>query len=97
MAYIYLSISWIIFYTFHSYGASDQLKAILQKRNFSLNRWRLIYSILSVAGLIFILLQMAIMKDEVLWPPNRVIKLVSMILVTYGLIIVRLEIGRAHV
>lgn len=97
MEYFYLSISWIIYYLFHSYGASDQLKVSLKKQNISLNLWRTGYSVISTVGLLGIFLLMATMKDEVLWPPNRVIKLISMILITYGLIVVRLSFKKSSI
>lgn len=97
MEYVHLTICWISYYLFHSYGASDQLKIFLRSVNFNLNSWRVIYSILSVAGLLAILLLMATMKDQVLWPQNRMIKLISMILITYGLIVVRLAFKKYSV
>ena len=97
MNYVYLSIGWGLFYLFHSYGASDQWKTLLKAKGIDLNYWRIAYSLLSIVGFLCILLFMAVMDDQILWPPNKTIRLVSMIAITYGLIIIRLAFKQSSV
>lgn len=89
MEYFYLSISWILYYGLHSILATDYIKKkasdILPDQNY----WRILYSVFSAIGILALLFEMAIISEDTLWTQHSIIKLVSMICITYGLIIIK--------
>lgn len=91
MEYIYLSVSWIIYYTLHSLLASDSVKRKVASLLPNENVWRVFYSIISIVGLLGLLFQMAIIPENTLWKQHSLFKLASMISMTYGLIIIKLS------
>jgi protein-S-isoprenylcysteine O-methyltransferase Ste14 len=61
MEYVLLALSWALFYTLHSFLASPKLKKILRGNIGSAFKWyRLFYTVLSIALLVGILLQSAL-------------------------------------
>lgn len=91
MEYIYLSASWIMYYAFHSILATDSIKRKVASVLPNQNIWRICYSIISTAGLLVLLFQMAIITESTLWKQHSLFKLASMISMTYGLIIIKLS------
>jgi len=89
MQYIYLSISWLLYYALHSLLASDQVKQRISRLLTNQNQWRIFYSVFSTIGLLGLLFQMAATPDKTLWQQHTIIKLISMICITYGLIIIK--------
>ncbi len=90
LQHFYLIVLWGVYYAMHSALASDLLKTFLLKKKVSLNTWRVIYSFISVIGLILIFYRMATVSDWRFWPENIPTKLTSMVLTTYGLILIRI-------
>jgi len=90
MEYTYLAISWIMYYSLHSILATDRAKTIVQSQLGNPDSWRIIYSVVSTLGLFALLFLMATISESLLWRQNTALKLVSMISITYGLIVVKL-------
>ncbi|MGB3464790.1 MAG: isoprenylcysteine carboxylmethyltransferase family protein [Cyclobacteriaceae bacterium] len=91
MVYVYLLFSWITYYVFHSLLATDKAKEIAFGLIGNRNTWRVIYSLFSTIGLIFLLFFMATIPEDTLWPQSSIVKLTSLICITYGLIIIKLS------
>ncbi|MEO1254219.1 MAG: NnrU family protein [Bacteroidota bacterium] len=91
MEYVYLSISWIFYYTMHSILATDYIKKKVSTLLPNQNLWRIVYSVFSIIGLLALLIQMASIQENTLWQESTLVKLTSLISITYGLIIIKLS------
>lgn len=91
MDYIYLTLYWTAYYALHSYLASDRVKQYAFSRLGNENSWRIIYTVISTVGILFLFFKMATIIEDPLWPENTLIKFVSFVCITYGLIIIKLS------
>ena len=89
MDYLILSLLWLIYFVIHSALASDQVKtyyARIIKRGFRF--YRIIYSVISILGLLAILVFNASITSVVLFENKGWIRYISMMLATFGVIII---------
>lgn len=87
--YGFLTLGWIIYFSFHSVLAADGVKNFFK----SLLRggfrfYRIFYSLISTVGLMGLLLLNAVIGGEFLLNPHGVVRYLSLMLATFGVIIV---------
>ncbi|MDF2156552.1 NnrU family protein [Algoriphagus sp. CAU 1675] len=71
MEYLLLTLSWVIFYGFHSFLAASKLKRILKEKLGRGYKWyRLFYSLFSFLLFLGIIVQSAIIPVELILPPS---------------------------
>lgn len=85
-AYLVLIIGWVAYYFLHSWLASAKAKKI-----FAFKYYRLLYSIFSVTGLLLMLLINGSIQSAYLLPRDGVLRYLSLMLTTFGVIVVRLS------
>jgi protein-S-isoprenylcysteine O-methyltransferase Ste14 len=84
-----LVLGWIIYFTIHSVLAADTVKGFF--RNLlqgGFRFYRLFYSLISTAGLLGLLFLNAMISGELLLNPQGLIRYLSLMLATFGVIIV---------
>jgi methanethiol S-methyltransferase len=87
--YGFLVLGWIIYFAIHSVLAADAIKNIF--RNLLQGRfrfYRIFYSLISTAGLLGLLFFNAMISGELLLNPQGLVRYLSLMLATFGVIIV---------
>lgn len=86
--YLFLALSWAIFYSLHSFLASSKLKRILEGKLGSSMKWyRLFYSGVSTILILGILYQSLLISSFRLIAPNDLLTYLGYMLATFGTII----------
>lgn len=84
-----LVLGWIIYFAIHSVLAADKVKAwfrsLLAK---GYRYYRILYSVISTVGLLGLLLLNAAIGRDWLWNPTGIVRYLSLLLATFGVIIV---------
>jgi methanethiol S-methyltransferase len=89
MSYIILSILWILYFTLHSVLAADRVKSFFQRvLRKGYRFYRIIYSLISTIGLLALLVVNASISPSILFQRNGVIRYLSLMLATVGIIII---------
>ena len=87
--YGFLVLGWIIYFAIHSVLAADAVKDffrnLLQRR---FRFYRIFYSLISTAGLLGLLFLNAMISGELLLDPQGLVRYLSLMLATFGVIIV---------
>jgi len=87
--YILLGLGWAVYFAIHSVLAADRVKAIFRSLLRSGFRfYRILYSIISTIGLLGLLFFNAAIGGEWLFNPMGVVRYLSLMLATLGVIIV---------
>ena len=82
---------WIVYFFLHSWLAADRVKEFIQQQTGKGYRYyRLGYSILSTIGLLAMLICNAWVKGNYLFQPNGVSRYISLMLASFGVIIIKL-------
>lgn len=89
-AYFVLFFSWVIYFFLHSFLATEEVKNYLES-NWNVNRrsQRIIYSVISSAGLLVLLVLNGAIKSDNVIAVTKELKIVSMFLAGSGVLIVR--------
>jgi methanethiol S-methyltransferase len=84
-----LVLGWIVYFAIHSVLAADSVKLIFKKllQN-GFRFYRIFYSIISTIGLLALLVLNATMETERLFNPEGLVQYLSLMLATFGVIIV---------
>ena len=89
--HILIFVYWSIYYLFHSLLITDWVKLKLRQIGWSLNLWRIFYSVISSLGFLLLLFHLATVKSPYLFPISTVSKFFALVFTTYGVIIIRLS------
>jgi methanethiol S-methyltransferase len=82
---------WVFYYFIHSLLANKKVKLLLiEKFHSSVNIYRLVYSIISILGLISIFYFLSSTKSDILLEKTQTLKFISLALSTWGVIIIKL-------
>ena len=82
---------WTVYFALHSILASEAVKnrvASLFPALFT--RYRLIYNLVSLVGLIVVLLKLATTPSHLMWPASPTLQFVALVLATWGILVIRL-------
>jgi protein-S-isoprenylcysteine O-methyltransferase Ste14 len=91
-SYIHLAILWGVYFSFHSLLARQWVKQyIYEQLPVSARRYRLVYSGISLAGLLALLFYTMQLSAGRWFPPFAGIRFVSLMLASWGVIIIRLS------
>lgn len=89
MNYLLLIGFWILYFFIHSLLASQRVKLFFEKLLKSGFRfYRLTYTLISLIGLLFLLLLNASISSELLFTSHGVIRYLSLMLATFGVIVI---------
>lgn len=87
--YLFIASLWIIYLLVHSALASGKVKRwVSDKLHVGPTWYRLIYTIISIVGIGFVLMQMAVAEKQVLFTSPGWLKYGAMILASWGVILV---------
>ncbi len=84
MKYLLLALAWGLYFFLHSLLATNQLKGA---SGLSQKNYRLLYSVVSVAGLLAVLVYMLTVPASYLWNSGGINRFFGLMLATYGIII----------
>lgn len=83
---------WAIYAFLHSFLAASSTKQKVQSFSKSAFRYyRLSYNLFAILGLLGIIIWGAVIPDPRLWPKNNLLAFISLMLATYGVIVIRLS------
>lgn len=92
MPYLYLTVFWLFYFFLHSLLASLVVKQYFQEILGTKYRfYRIVYNLISAFLLFCILLYGATLQDLVIFNANTFTKFLSLMLATYGVIVIRLS------
>ncbi len=87
--HLLIFITWLVYYAIHSLLAMDSLKRKWLSYGFQLNHWRILYSLISVLGLLIIGYQILTIPSTYFYEPGTVSRFFAMVFATYGVIVIR--------
>lgn len=89
MTYIILTLLWILYYFLHSLLAANRIKNRFYSMGINEQRYRFLYSLIAILGLLAILFATITMPSSYIFAPSRMTKLGGLLLATWGFIIMR--------
>jgi|SRR5690606_32188421 len=90
MKYFILVLAWVVYFFLHSFLAHDHVKEFFKKVMRSWYRfYRLVYSILSMAGLLGLLFLNGLISHDYLFSPAGVVRYISLALTAGGVLVIR--------
>lgn len=88
--FIFLIFGWIVYFFLHSLLADHSVKGYLEKHVGKLFQfYRIFYSLLSIAGLLFLLFINGSIHSTQLITPSNITRYVSLMLATVGILIIK--------
>ncbi|PZX58020.1 methyltransferase family protein [Algoriphagus chordae] len=88
MNYVLLALSWIIFYTLHSFLAASKLKRILEGKLGNAYKWyRLAYTLIAILLFLGIMIQALLIPTEILIPKSELTTYLGYMFAGFGTII----------
>ena len=90
MSFLWLILSWTIYFALHSILALNSVKNMFYSRGLTPRSYRLIYNIIAVLLLLPILIVSSLTKSDFLFEPSVLFKFLGLVLATWGLIIAKI-------
>jgi len=90
MDYLWLIVSWILYFILHSILAIRQLKSYAYSKGMKAQSYRLLYNIISLITLIPVLIISNNINADHVIAPNNYLKLAGLIMAGYGVILGKL-------
>lgn len=88
-SYGLLALGWVIYFAIHSGLAADRVKVFFKNHlHGGFRYYRIVYSLISTVGLLGLLFLNAVIQGELLINPHGIIRYLSLMLATFGVIIV---------
>lgn len=85
-SYVWLLLSWLIYFLAHSVLATNSVKQLFSGIS---NYYRLLYSAVSIFGLVAIVGYMIFIPPVWIWEPTTLSKFFGLSLATYGVIVIK--------
>jgi methanethiol S-methyltransferase len=89
--YLILIVGWVLYYAFHSIFATEDVKSVLVPVMGKATRYRLVYSIISLAGLVLIVLFIRQIPNHFVYEPSGWSRYIGMVMAAWGTIILTLS------
>lgn len=89
MEYAVLVLGWVLYFFIHSLLASAWCKAVARRMFDGDRYYRIVYSVLSIAGLFVLLFQGNQIEAAYFWDRSAIVRYLSLVVTTFGVMIIQ--------
>ena len=91
MSYFWLAVGWVLYFTLHSVMATESIKQLAARTlGLTLRFYRLIYSLFSIAGLVFLLLLNGSIVSPYFFESKGWVRYLSLMFTTFGVMTIQI-------